>query len=956
MDSSPDQFFQSWNRQFLLMVERHDEELASHRRVLDRKKAEASRLYQDELAGLRAFVPHDQFESKILSMARGDLQHKLHQLEQEHLECIQPLKDAHRKERTQYEADYHRALKDHRVDSATVQRINCHLPRSLSIHSSALPSLRPLTNVSPIESSSANEVSLSRQPTKTKGELNHPQPASRKIETSPYSTPLLNASPKAIKETALPVPRRKSSSVRREVVNGAERLLLTCRPEKRKLQDIATKDPKRLCLNHFANSLQAPAATRSVEENSLCQRTVAFDDVYQDGEAANKDFIVEWPPASKKWYILKCEEHGKRFATRQPLIGAAKHLSSKVHGLTRNHDVAVRTLGYLVEDCNAERMRLNNQAASKAYAESHNLTKAIGITEHETPSETYNPVGREKPNAKKSKPKTSATSGRLDRDLGNSPTNARRITRPKPFRIYHCVWKENQMVYPVLILGWDDQKKGGLEDTSLASTGLLKKENRPGCYKYHLEMIVAWQKGYEDGGKREKWRKFPVMFFDGSNATAWVSASSLSKFPLYHPNPPSSQTHPFHFARNFITRQKGFTSWEECEASSQDGGNGSASPSSPYYITDYDALSLDWNETSESESENSEQNSVVSNETAELLRPVLEKGCEIPGDGDYMGSEVDSSLDEEMADWEAVECSSQPWTSYQLRGNANTVNGVAQAVHPTKVPAGSEAVLQGMSSARKLALQAIDTDLHASTLAAKTKNVFSTKSPIREMTGNSRMPQHEANLADVRLSIPETSGSFEPEAIQAPREDQEPTMTLENQKPADASQYHDSSEANPDNSSLSNDKPPSAFGDSEVHTESGATLAAGDLELVEKDAIFELAYFSYGEAIFQRKSKDEFCAQLFYTGGEKKVGGRIPFKTGQVEMAVDLLQVIGYRRKKLAEANMLILVIRDTELKMELVFDRSVGSKLKPGNPQQNAFIKWLREQNPAVQFLGATT
>jgi len=71
-----------------------------------------------------------------------------------------------------------------------------------------------------------------------------------------------------------------------------------------------------------------------------------------------------------------------------------------------------------------------------------------------------------------------------------------------------------------MILGWDDQTKGGLQD-NLASTGLLKKEaSPPKCYIYgssavgdsRRSAIVGWAPGYEDGGPKVNERKFPVMF------------------------------------------------------------------------------------------------------------------------------------------------------------------------------------------------------------------------------------------------------------------------------------------------------------------------------------------------------------------------------------------------------------------------------------------------------------
>jgi hypothetical protein len=94
------------------------------------------------------------------------------------------------------------------------------------------------------------------------------------------------------------------------------------------------------------------------------------------------------------------------------------------------------------------------------------------------------------------------------------------ITNPKAFHIYYAYWKSERRIWPVMILGWDDQTKGGLQG-NLASTSLLRKgASRPKCYDYGDSAvgnstdsaIVGWARGYEDGGPKVNERKFPVMF------------------------------------------------------------------------------------------------------------------------------------------------------------------------------------------------------------------------------------------------------------------------------------------------------------------------------------------------------------------------------------------------------------------------------------------------------------
>jgi hypothetical protein len=95
------------------------------------------------------------------------------------------------------------------------------------------------------------------------------------------------------------------------------------------------------------------------------------------------------------------------------------------------------------------------------------------------------------------------------------------ITSPKPFHVYYGYWKPENSIWPVMILGWDDQTAGGLKD-DLVGTGLLNKKvsNPPKCYVYKDNTmnnamdnaIVGWAPGFEDGGPKVTQRKFPVMF------------------------------------------------------------------------------------------------------------------------------------------------------------------------------------------------------------------------------------------------------------------------------------------------------------------------------------------------------------------------------------------------------------------------------------------------------------
>ncbi|KAK3933957.1 hypothetical protein QBC46DRAFT_274770, partial [Diplogelasinospora grovesii] len=60
------------------------------------------------------------------------------------------------------------------------------------------------------------------------------------------------------------------------------------------------------------------------------QRTISFDEVYQNGNAQYKHMIIEHPLRSGDFYILKCDEHSVHF-NENPLAGVANHLYSSQH-------------------------------------------------------------------------------------------------------------------------------------------------------------------------------------------------------------------------------------------------------------------------------------------------------------------------------------------------------------------------------------------------------------------------------------------------------------------------------------------------------------------------------------------------------------------------------------------------------------------------------------------------
>ncbi|KAI1204323.1 uncharacterized protein F4807DRAFT_337277 [Annulohypoxylon truncatum] len=398
---------------------------------------------------------------------------------------------------------------------------------------------------------------------------------------------LVNKNQPAPKPGSLPI-LSESTDDRSDHVSVSEN------SKKRKASTPEETHPKRLRVDTSVNQVRTPAPTPANEPAHSPRRTITFDEVYQDGRAKHKDIIVEWPTGSRQWYILKCEQHGLRF-TRNSVQGAAKHLNGNGHGRTdRNRDYAVKTLGYLVTGCDENLAKLNNQVAEEAYANGYKpplprlkkqrdpLTGSKkkqlggrGLASRPSVPHAANQVpgpaqemssSAQKVAAKERRESGTPSARQKSSDSGDG------ITHPKDFHIYYGRWKddglgkERDRIYPVMVLGWDSQNGSGLKDSDLNATGLLKKKAKPpNCYTYDSRKITGWAPGYEDGGPKVRFRKFPVMFFDESQTVGWFPARDLMKFPLDKRKAPAQPDHPFNAARRWIAEREGFETWEDRE-------------------------------------------------------------------------------------------------------------------------------------------------------------------------------------------------------------------------------------------------------------------------------------------------------------------------------------------------------------------------------------------------------
>jgi hypothetical protein len=234
-------------------------------------------------------------------------------------------------------------------------------------------------------------------------------------------------------------------------------------------------------------------------------KTISFAEVFGDGNAKHKHFIVEYPPHGGKFYILKCEQHGVHF-NANPLAGAAKHLHSAQHGnMSKERAQAVDLLGYLVHDCTADLANMNNDLFKKALDDgSYKIFNMNQLSKSMRRSMGY-------PDDPETGPAKVANDSSLAPLLprNSRATHFRGITKPEAGELYLAYWKKDKKNYAVMILPWGSLERAGMNG-SLSSTGLLQKA--PTCYIVDpiTQQISGWNPEVPDTR-----REFPVLYFDG---------------------------------------------------------------------------------------------------------------------------------------------------------------------------------------------------------------------------------------------------------------------------------------------------------------------------------------------------------------------------------------------------------------------------------------------------------
>ncbi|ORY61490.1 uncharacterized protein BCR38DRAFT_411362 [Pseudomassariella vexata] len=374
-----------------------------------------------------------------------------------------------------------------------------------------------------------------------------------------------------------------SCKVSREVADNGERLLIQFQNKPATQKRKATEDApvaKKARLESPGHAANTPnslseqsippndsnAATPTTEQPSPPppQRTISIEEVRRNGpEKGIWDTIVEWPPKSGKHYILFCEEH-QVWMKQNAIAAAAKHLNGRFHNYpNRSFDPAVEALGYLVIGCTHQLAILHNEQVKMAYANGYQPKNGINKNckhSKKPPTDSQSMVVK--------KPQPVNKSAKVPPKLSSKPRRfGDGITNPKTYHVYFGLWTETCTMYPVMILGWDNWRPGGIK-SSLFKSGLLNEPAQlPECYIYRHDRIVDWAPGYEDGGDYVTLREFPVYYFDQGRSVGWIPASHLTKFPLYQTELPKKTAYRWSWVRDFILEREGeYKTWAEREA------------------------------------------------------------------------------------------------------------------------------------------------------------------------------------------------------------------------------------------------------------------------------------------------------------------------------------------------------------------------------------------------------
>ena len=251
---------------------------------------------------------------------------------------------------------------------------------------------------------------------------------------------------------------------------------------------------------------------------------MTFEEVFQNGAAAIKRTIIDYPRSSGRWYIIRCEECDKEFLNRNPLVSAGAHIAGKQHGKAKDGPAVIEHCGFEVRGCTEALAKQNNAAAVEARAKNAaNEDAEYGYSEEDDFSDLFAAAG--------ARPRQHSPSARGRKSHRGSEA----ILDPVPGEIYTGFWTKLKRPYAVLLLPSKDLHKIGIPDSF---ENLFELDKIPKCRTYNRKTgELGWAEGYDLGEAHVRQRKFPVLFFDKPKfpdmcGCQWLSAGNLAVFDL----------------------------------------------------------------------------------------------------------------------------------------------------------------------------------------------------------------------------------------------------------------------------------------------------------------------------------------------------------------------------------------------------------------------------------------